>query len=358
MVQQLPGLPIGTAFVWSPQWLRILGRYAIRKKRTFDASATPDFSTKATGHEPVALAGKDLEALRTAMVEVVKKAEASDPKVLRKRITELEASVRKLESAPKPALLTVNSPKAREIPVLKESQIKRIEAVAARLDSHGAKLREAAAEILEALGCATPKPAPAVGLRQAAREIARSEMAIGRTPAADAARLGRAASGDRTLKRGARKMLQALASLDPKPLSRSQVATLAGISPSSGTFTSYLSDLRGNGFINENGNGLAITETGIEFLAGDWPDAPSSTEALVSLWSSKLKAGARRMLDALVDIHPRGVSRSILGERAGIEPTSGTFTSYLSDLRRNGLIEEDQGQVAAADTLFIGGSGQ
>lgn len=362
MVQQLPSLPVGTAFVWSPQWLQVLGRYAIRKKRTFDASATPDFKTKAGGHEPVALAGKDLEALRTAMAEVVEKAEASDPRILQKRIRELEATVRRLE---KGAVAPAPSPPApREVPVLEEAQIKRLETMASQLQAMAEKIEvrgmyfgELGRDIMKALGLAAAAHGGAPG-RTTVVHTGRGEVSppAGSARARVAGRPRTATGGGRALKRGALRMLQALATLHPKALTRHQMATLAGISPKSGTFTSYLSDIRGQGFIHENGQGMTITDAGIKYLAGDWPSAPASTEDLVSMWSTRLKAGARRMLTTLVDAHPRGLARAELGDRAGIEPSSGTFTSYLSDLRRNGLIQEEDGQVAAADTLFIGGT--
>lgn len=37
----LPSLPVGTAWVWSPGWLECLERVRIRRRRTFESSATP-----------------------------------------------------------------------------------------------------------------------------------------------------------------------------------------------------------------------------------------------------------------------------------------------------------------------------
>ncbi len=39
--RSLPSLPIGTAWVWSPGWLSLLQRVAVRPRATFDSSATP-----------------------------------------------------------------------------------------------------------------------------------------------------------------------------------------------------------------------------------------------------------------------------------------------------------------------------
>jgi len=39
--RSLPSLPVGTAWVWSPGWLGLLQRVAVRARTTFDSSATP-----------------------------------------------------------------------------------------------------------------------------------------------------------------------------------------------------------------------------------------------------------------------------------------------------------------------------
>jgi len=59
------------------------------------------------------------------------------------------------------------------------------------------------------------------------------------------------------------------------------------------------------------------------------------------------------MLDELLAHHPRGISRSEMAERVGIEATGGTVGAYLSTLRRNGLLDERDGQLHAADVLFL-----
>jgi hypothetical protein len=66
-----------------------------------------------------------------------------------------------------------------------------------------------------------------------------------------------------------------------------------------------------------------------------------------------LKAGARTMLDVPVDGHPRALSRGALAHAAGYEPAGGTFTTYLSTLRRNGLVDVAGDNVPAADVLFL-----
>ncbi|MDE2105777.1 MAG: DUF853 family protein, partial [Patescibacteria group bacterium] len=62
LMESLPSLPIGTAWFWSPGWLNVFARVKVRKRETFDSSATP-----AVGRAKVQpkLAEVDLEKLKT-----------------------------------------------------------------------------------------------------------------------------------------------------------------------------------------------------------------------------------------------------------------------------------------------------
>ena len=64
------------------------------------------------------------------------------------------------------------------------------------------------------------------------------------------------------------------------------------------------------------------------------------------------------MLDLLVEVYPEGITRDELGERAGYSVSGGTFQSYLSSLRRNGLADVDGALVTASPSLFLGRSCQ
>ena len=146
-------------------------------------------------------------------------------------------------------------------------------------------------------------------------------------------------------------MLVILAQWHPEPKTRDELGALAGFAPTGGTFSDYLSKLRIAGYIHENGSGVEITDEGLATV-GDIPDRPNSTAELVGMWKSKFKAGVGKMLDVLTEAHPDFISREELGERSGFTASGGTFSDYLSQLRRARLIEESSGQVKAADSLF------
>lgn len=117
--QLLSKLDTGEAWVASPHFLATFKHTKVSKKVTFDSSATPKFGVKLSA--PKVLAPVDVEALRAAMSTVVAEVEKDDPKVLRKRIAELERELTKKPAAPAPKVETV------EKPVLTELQLKRLE---------------------------------------------------------------------------------------------------------------------------------------------------------------------------------------------------------------------------------------
>jgi hypothetical protein len=83
LVDELPGLPRGTMYLWSPQWLQRFEKVHIAKKRTADVSATP---TLGMDHvEARTLAAVDIEQLRGALATAVEEKEANDPAALKKR---------------------------------------------------------------------------------------------------------------------------------------------------------------------------------------------------------------------------------------------------------------------------------
>jgi hypothetical protein len=121
----------------------------------------------------------------------------------------------------------------------------------------------------------------------------------------------------------------------------------------SGTFTTYLSDLRQGGYMEERGGMLYATRGGIDYFGGNVPSAPSSTEEVLAVWEPKLRDGARRILRVLVDRRGCAVPLDEVAENAGMTK-SGTFTTYLSDLRTARLIVTERGTAAAnKETLFL-----
>lgn len=329
----LASLEQGEAWVWSPSWLRQLVRIHVRTRRTFDSSKTPEAGQQRV--EPRAFAKVDLEQLDARIRATAETAKANDPAELRRRIAELErfASTRVV---PEPVVERV------EVPILREEDVTALQDEVDQLVDVARSLTRVAMAIRDAMERAQPPvaEAPKVGRPVRAPEPVLEADA----PWVEAPKL----------KAGARRMLSALASLHPVMLTRTQMATLADIAPTSGTFTDYLSAIRSAGLIVEVGQKLGLSAAGQGLVASELGRGAPSPSELVAMWGRKLKAGARRMLDVLRDVYPEGLTRTELGRAAEISPTSGTFTDYLSALRRLGLLDESNGDIRAGGALFLG----
>jgi len=153
------------------------------------------------------------------------------------------------------------------------------------------------------------------------------------------------------LRSGAERMLAALATWAPNGMSEGQMRAHAGLKKS-GTFSAYMSDLR-KGFIEERGGMVFATQQGLDYCQ-HIPDAPQTTDEVLAIWNPKLRDGARRMLDALVQKGGEPISKEELGELAQLQK-SGTFSAYLSDLKtaRLALVNRDGTVEANKETLFL-----
>ncbi len=124
LMESLPALPVGDAWVWSPGWPTSAGifeRVHVLPIETFDSGATPKPGQKRA--EPKTLADVDLEAIRRQMADVVRRAEESDPKALRARVAVLE---RELTAAKRDKCTSILVPDAAAVEMAKEAA--RIEA--------------------------------------------------------------------------------------------------------------------------------------------------------------------------------------------------------------------------------------
>jgi len=332
LIASLPSLPIGTAWLWSPGWLDVFQRVQIRRKETFDSSATPQVGVVCRA--PKTLAAVDLERLRTRLTSVRERMNTEDPRELRRRIAELERA-----QQPQTVVERI------EIPVLPPQQIETLQQLVA-------SLRAVADEVSRALTKAQePRQAQTARVGTAPRTPAQHSVSLAprrgpsaTTPEAEAL----------SLRAGEQRMLQTLAERYPTKLTRAQLGTLAGFTPSGGTFGTYFGALKRYGLIIEASNGdVEITEAGLRYLGSEVPPRPQTTAEFLAMWQRALRSGEWRMLEALVDVHPKALAREELGARTGYTATGGTFSTYLGTLRRNGLIEVTGDQVRASRTLFL-----
>ena len=198
----------------------------------------------------------------------------------------------------------------------------------------------------------------AAGLQEVQAELAGVDVSIvprARTvvrSAAPAPRNGTPSATVEGLRAGAVRILQELAARAPAGYSRPQVGGLTQFAHKGGTFTTYIGDLRRSGFVEERSGLMYATEVGIAALGDKVPAAPTSHDEAMALWRKALRSGAFAMLEAVVEHGRDGISRDELASVVGMTASGGTFTTYLGDLRRNGLITEQHKRCTANDILF------
>jgi uncharacterized protein len=362
LVESLPSLPTGEAWVWSPQWLGKVVQIPIRDRETFDSSATPKHGK---ARRAATVADVDLDAIAKAMAATIERAKAEDPKELRRRIAELEKQLKARPAETVVEQVEVPVEVRVEVPVFEEETLRRmekalepavrvLEEIQEEIQELALKQRMAAERALDHARDARnrpqarPAPAPRAHPPQRAQRPPAARTAPPRplpAPAPDE---------DAHLKAGARRILETFARHYPMRMTRSQLGTLARFKIRGGTFQTYFSQLKRLGFLKESGGEIQITEAGLDYV-GHVPQEPMSTEELLEMWRGALKAGARKMLDELVAVYPKGISREDLALVTDMTVTGGTFQTYLATLRRNGLVEVDDDEVRASDTLFLTG---
>lgn len=156
-----------------------------------------------------------------------------------------------------------------------------------------------------------------------------------------------------TITGGAMRMLKA-AAMYSSGITRTRMAALARLSHTSGSFGTYISTLKREGLLIQSDNGIyQITNKGLQ-TAGDVELLPTDPQQLVELWCEVVgnQSGAARMLRVLSKKYPHGLSKDALGDYVEMSSTSGSFGTYLSTLKRNGLIQTNGKEIKAADELF------
>lgn len=335
LLDELPSLPVGVAYVWSPQWLGILRKVKIAPKQTFDSSATPKVGTKIVRRNPAPL---DLHEIEGKMQAVVERAKQEDPRELRKQVGELR---RQLEMRPAEKA----EPIKIEVPVL-NGEVKEMRELFIQFRDAASKI-QSVQETLLSIG----------NLLQ--RTDAKIEM-VGKfkLPVVEAKRFVPApmatdlASSVIRLRSGERLMLQSLKQFYPTILAHSKIRLLAGFNFSGKTYDTYKSVLKNKGFVEESNDGLSLTTAGYHYI-GEVESAPHPTEELYSFWAKRLRAGEKTILRMAIDGYPQWTNLS--GVRDKLPQLSDkSFDTYLSVLRNNNLIETDGHRYRASETFFMG----
>lgn len=338
MVAALPSLPVGEGFIWSPQWLNILKRIKIGKKKTFDGSATPNFGTKSI--EPRGLKSSELKEINEAMHLVVEKAAANDPLKLKREIQNLKMELAKALNAtftPEQAEALRSEGAEMEGVRLIRLQRKFSKGIESLIDL-SSKMESVLKNELrkEVLDFIYKSPEPEISIAQARPDI--------KTPIPN---------NGAALTKGALKIINVLVQFHPRQLSKKQLGTVAGYSSTSGGFNSNLSLLRKMGLMGGNDRGFEPTEQAL-LDYGNGETIPTNPRDLIEFWKKRLPLASQKVLDVLVDIYPGSTGKERIAVETGYSQTSGGFNSAISNLIKNNLITKSPAGYRASETLYAG----
>ena len=340
VLDSLAGLARGEGWVWYPE-----GGYLKRLKfpaiGTFDSSATP-----VDGHAreaPKSVAEIDLSAVRAALEDAVKEAEANDPKLLRRKVAELEGKIRDLEAHP----AQVFDPGAEErgygwgTADERARQAANLTQVVHALGPIAGAVEGALRLVRDCMDA--PLPSPTGPLMTATEALSR--QAQPRRPPAPARQPSNPGA---PLPRAERLILTALAQY-PEGRTAVQVAVLAGYAVGGGGFRNALGALRTAGRLEGAGDALRITAAGREAL-GSFTPLPRGPE-LFEHWMGQLPKAERKALEALAEVYPKTLSVAQIAARAGYDADGGGFRNALGRLRTLELIN-GRGEIMASPAFF------
>lgn len=339
LVDELPALPIGTAYVWSPQWLKILKKVKIGEKITFDSTSTPKVGDKTVRRDPAPM---DMADIRQKMAATIERAKENDPKALKAELAKVKADLVKLHGA-KPAAVKTET-RTVEKAVLKDGQLDRVERLAEKL----AGMFAAAGDVQQQIKAMIDDIAGAVRKTTAvaADRVAPSAAApVVRMPPRVKPTAATNTNGDR-LPEGERIILTAAAQY-PAGADREQLSVLAGYKRS--TRDAYVARLMTRGYLQLAGGLVVATAEGVAALGPDFEPLPVGAD-LRAYWLNKLPEGERKVLEVLIGGYPHAVDRERIGESTGYKRS--TRDAYIARLGTRKLVVTTSAGVVASETLF------
>lgn len=329
----LGALPKGTAWVLAPDE-GFIHRTAIRKKRTFDSSKTPEpGETRAL---PVGRANVDLEWLRERFAGAIKASEANDPEKLRARIAELELELATAKSA-------VPQVEKELVPAVSDE-------VRKDLADACETLGRVAERILEGLGSlpsdgwnALPSlpPAPLTPEQVAGRAKSKT---VGYTapPVATPSDGHTRASNGLMLQ----PMIDMLASIGP--VTKEQLACALGVSHTTGSFQQKLGAVQREGYAVRQNDLYGVTEMGEKKATKpDGAVKPPRVTRFLDFWLAKIEDSTGELLKAVIRSGPKGLSKEEGAEALGVSHTTGSFQQRIARLVQLDLAIRRDGRLYA-----------
>lgn len=341
LVDALPKLSRGEAAIYWPNGDRMT-RHHFPLAKTFDSGRTPERGETIAA---VKLKPIDVGELAKSVEALIREKEENDPDRLRAKIADLEQANAELMRREIPAEETEAAVSAGRqagfaagAAAMKERIDADTRAYLTWLETLGHELTSRVDNLRDAIRTPKLDGAPPDGFWPVMPPRP-TKPAYLSTPPKTTNGYG---EGDKTLEKGPRLLLEALAKLcrrQFKDYQAAQFALIAGYSPASGTFAVYMRKLVALGYVTRSSDGFRITMDGDK--AAGVLDALPSGARLVEFWRSQLDKGPSAMLDVIHKAGGASIGVDVIGQQSGYSHKSGTFAVYMRKLRKLKLIERD-----------------
>ena len=269
---------------------------------------------------------------------------------LEKQVRDLRAELKKAAKAAPVEKTVKTEEKVVEVPVLKDAQIAKLEAVAEKASAISGTFLGMARAMSDAIALAKRPPStrPAVQSRPVDRPSS--------APRSLPMRPAPSSNGDSALSAAQVKVLSRLVELmectNSDKVRKEQLAAWAEYSPNSGGFNNYLGSLRSAGLIDYPAGGwVTITDEGRKHAQPG--QVPADSAEMLERAKTVLGGSEARLLETLHG-ERRTLGKAELAEAVGFSPNSGGFNNYLGHMRTLGFVEyPSPGAVRAADWLYL-----
>lgn len=357
----LPKLQKGEGYVWSPSH-NVLERVKFPAITTFDSGRTPEDGESLP---PATLAAVDLSGIAESLQAVEAEARDNDPKALRKECADLRTKCADLERArakPREDIMAVADAHRRGKIEGYGQAINALLPMTDRMETLRTALDEQIGGLLEDLAGWRRRFADAAvsiekqtdapqnaNSRKADDKNSQKYSKLTELPERTKSPGRPAEIGDSSVgNTGLRRIMIALA--QRPDMTNRQIAIRAGMSSNGGSFRTYMSRGRSEGWIVTDCGRSKMTAQGIKAL-GAYDPLPSG-QALLEYWIGELgDSGAARILKAASDVYPDAIDYRALAAASGMSADGGSFRTYLSRLRTLELVE-GRGEVRASEELF------
>jgi len=361
-MSELAKLPKGRAWFWSPAWLDCFTQVNVRKKLTFDSSRTPEAGS--LSEKPKHLAKPDIAKLTQQIQATIEKAKADDPRELRRKIAELQASLNRSQVKVAPCnhleeierLKAENKLYAKALAKLngfKTAIKKNAELVQQSLDRLQKSVDDDLADYFisesERIRSDAVKREIRTEPRTVTREVQPRVIAI-REPKEPVEMENGFKPGKVHLE--LLNIISALERIGISNPSRAMVAAHAGKSKAGGYFMDSVSRLKTAGLIDYPQQGvLTLTDAGRSISDADAYIVDSGS--MIERWYAIVGNSKAKLLRIIVEKYPGTVTREEVGQLAGEAHDGGYFMDRISRLKTLGLIEYPTKRfLKAADVLF------